>query len=406
MTSPAIRSMGVFPSQRIHQLIRDGAVYADREGIDLAGQVQPASIDLSLGTKAYRLQASFLPQADTVAQRVEELSMYEVDLTQGAILERGAVYLIPLNERLALPAHVRAKANPKSSTGRLDIFTRVITDHCARFEEIVPGYRGGLFMEVVPRSFTVKVRTGQRLNQLRFYDMTDGGMSASIRELEIMSRLEFAQGQELQDLYNQRELLCDGEGRFIGAPDRHLGADGLLMGVNLGGDDDTVIGYKTKKNSKALDLDRIGAYRAEDYWEALHPPRRGRLILEPEEFYIFASKERIRIPLEYASEMVEFDAGTGELRTHYAGFFDPGFGHGAHGEIRGTKAVLEVRPHDVPFIIEDGQILFKMKYEAMTSAPLIHYGAAIGSNYHDQELRLSKLFIKTGAPLPSGAGKI
>ncbi len=392
--------MGVFPSQRIHQLIAGGAITADRAGVDLASQVQPASIDLSLGPKAFRLQASFLPQSDTVAQGVAELSMYEIDLTQGAILERGAVYLIPLNERLSLPPHIRAKANPKSSTGRLDIFTRVITDHCARFEEIAPGYQGELFMEVVPRSFTVKVRTGQRLNQLRFYDMTASGSTASIRELEIMSRLEFSQGQELQDLYNQKELLCNGDGHFIGAPDRHLGADGLLMGINLGGDDDTIIGYKTKKNSKALDLDRVGAYRAEDYWEAIHPPRGGRLILEPEEFYIFASKERIRIPLEYASEMVEFDAGTGELRTHYAGFFDPGFGHGAHGEVRGTKAVLEVRPHDVPFIIEDGQILFKMKYEAMTDAPQIHYGEAIGSNYHDQELRLSKLFMKVAAPLP------
>jgi dCTP deaminase len=395
MTNPNLRPKGVLPSQRIHELIAEKAICSPIVGEAIARQVQPASLDLTLGLTAYRLQASFLPQSATVAERLTDLTMYEIDLTGGAILERGAVYLIPLNEILTLPSHVRAKANPKSSTGRLDIFTRVIADHSGRFEEVAPGYHGRLYLEVVPRSFTVKVETGQRLNQLRFHDMVggDGGPASSL-DLDIMSRLEFVQGQDLQELYDGLELLCDDRGEFIGAAERHLGADGLLMGVNLADDEGEVIGYKTKKNSKALDLNRVGEYRADDFWEAITPPKNGRLILEPEEFYIFASKERIRIPLNYASEMVEFDAGSGELRTHYAGFFDPGFGYGGDGSVRGTKAVLEVRPHDVPFIIEDGQILFKMKYESMCEPPSIHYGAEIGSSYHDQNLRLSKLFVK------------
>lgn len=376
---------GVLHAARIEELIAGGQIAvlgANKAGkrdlpIDTAIQVQPASLDLRLGHVAYRLQSSFLPQQHTVQERMSDLVMYEVDLDKGGILEREAVYLIPLMESLDLPSGVMGKTNPKSSTGRLDVFTRVITDYSARFEDIEPGYRGPLYLEVVPRSFTVKVRSGMRLNQIRlFYKDT-----------------EPVRGEELKARYRRDALLFTDSGRFLDL-DAQVRFDGVLMGIDLTtpNGNGNPIGYRARKNSQVIDLDRVGAYDADDFWDPIMPRKNGRLILEPEEFYIFASKERIRVPLSCAAEMVEFDAGSGELRTHYAGFFDPGFGYGRAGEINGTKAVLEVRPHDVPFIIEDGQILFKMKYERMVAEPTIWYGAEIGSNYHNQTLRLAKQF--------------
>ncbi|MBI4828195.1 MAG: 2'-deoxycytidine 5'-triphosphate deaminase [Nitrospinae bacterium] len=373
---------GVLPAADLTGLIDEGRIVHTTGGItpdhiDRAVQIQPASIDLRLGHVAYRLQSSFLPQQHLVQDRMQDLIMYKVDLNEGGILEREAVYLIPLVESLRLPSNIKGKTNPKSSTGRLDIFTRVITDCSNRFEDIAPGYAGHLYLEVVPRSFTVKVRTGMRLNQLRLFYVDT----------------EPIQGQELRERYLNDQMLYTDDGEVF---DSELAArfDGVLMGVDLTAPngEGAPIGYRARKNSQVIDLDRVGAYDADDFWDPIMPPKSGRLILEPEEFYIFASKERIRVPLSCAAEMVEFDAGSGELRTHYAGFFDPGFGYGRAGEIKGTKAVLEVRPHDVPFAIEDGQVLFKMKYERMVAEPSIWYGAEIGSNYHNQTLRLAKQF--------------
>ena len=379
---------GVLPSQSLVRLISGGAITsASAPGSGLAAQVQPASVDLRLGPVAYRLQSSFLPQSDTVTNKMSDLVMYKLALDYGAILERGAVYLIPLMEELALGSAVRGKTNPKSSTGRLDVFTRVITDNCSRFEEVSAGYRGKMYLEVVPRSFTIKVKAGQRLNQLRLFACEASGDDGRAPS----GKPGVVEG-ELSALYRTEELLFDPEGAFMAEPGMRLADDGLLMGVDLTSENGGPIGYKAKKNSHVIDLEKVAHYCADEFWEPIHPPRGGRLILEPEEFYIFASKERIRVPMSCAAEMVEFDAGSGELRTHYAGFFDPGFGYGRGGEVKGTKAVLEVRPHDVPFIIEDGQILFKMKYERMSQPPDIWYGAEIGSNYHDQVLRLAKQF--------------
>ncbi len=322
--------------------------------------------------------------------------MYEVDLDKGGILEKGAVYLIPLVESLNLDRTTMGRTNPKSSTGRLDVFTRVITDNCSRFEEIAPGYAGNLYLEVVPRSFTIKVRCGQRLNQLRLFKLNPENSMSYEGQVPLLPYNEyphdFISEKKLYDLYVKEELLCNASGKLIKGDLRHLRRDSLLMSVDLASTNSGPIGYKAKKNSQVIDLEKIAHYEADDFWEAIRPKAKGGLILEPEEFYIFASKERIRVPVNYSAEMVEFDAGSGELRTHYAGFFDPGFGYGKSGKIKGTKAVLEVRPHDVPFIIEDGQILFKMKYERMVEAPNIWYGSEIGSNYYNQSLRLSKQF--------------
>ena len=365
-------SRGTLPVQSLRKLTADGTIKSSVPVPDK--QFQPSSIDLRLGNKAYRVRSSFLPQRKKVDDLLEELFMYEVDLDENGILDKKNVYIIPLMEELHLPHELNGKTNPKSTTGRLDIFTRVVTDNGYRFDEVEPGYSGKLYLEVFPRSFTVKVKTGQSLNQLRLF-----------------CERQQVEDRELRDLYNSNVLLYGDDGVPI-APDFAIIRDGLYMRVDLKGHTSKgIIGFKARKNSSIIDLSKVGAYPASDYWEPVYAPKEGFYILEPEEFYIFASKEKVRVPVEYAAEMIEFDAGSGELRTHYAGFFDSGFGYG-YGEVKGTRSVLEVRPHDVPFRIEDGQVFFKIRYEKMSEKPQITYGADIGSNYHAQELALSKHF--------------
>ncbi|MBI5192961.1 MAG: 2'-deoxycytidine 5'-triphosphate deaminase [Nitrospirae bacterium] len=363
---------GTIPVQVLKQLVSEGVI---KSGIPvIEKQYQPSSIDLRLGNKAYRVRSSFLPQRKNVDELLNELFMYEVDLDENGILDKKNVYIIPLMEELHLPCELNGKTNPKSTTGRLDVFTRVITDKGYRFDEIEHGYSGKLYLEVFPRSFTVKVKTGQSLNQLRLF--------CDRQQVE---------DAELKNLYNANVLLFGDDGVQI-APDSAIIRDGLYMRVDLKGHTSNgIIGFKAKRNSSIIDLSKVGEYLASDYWEPVHAPKEGFYILEPEEFYIFASKEKVRVPVEYAAEMIEFDAGSGELRTHYAGFFDSGFGYG-YGEVQGTRSVLEVRPHDVPFRIEDGQVFFKIRYEKMSEKPNTTYGAGIGSNYYAQELALSKHF--------------
>lgn len=375
---------GILPYQDIQHLIAAQAIGAS-PAIE-PRQIQPASLDLRLGRKAYRLLSSFLPELSPISSRLNvldfyqsDLVMYEIDLTDGAILEKGHVYLVPLIEHLKLPRTLRARANPKSTTGRLDVFTRVVTDLNAGFDEIRAGYHGPLFLEVVPRSFAVKVRTGQSLNQIRF----------------IRGEATVAD-QALQQLHARTPLLYHNLPTKTPVSRREFRTErGLFLRIDLRGEDrvdSQIIGYRAKKNSHVIDLSKVGYYAAADFWEPLYRHRRDGLLLEPEEFYILASKERIRVPAGYAAEMVAFEAACGELRTHYAGFFDPGFGYGERGELTGTQVVLEVRPHDVPFLIHDGQTFFKVIYDRMRAAPTQLYGATLGSSYHRQGLTLSKHF--------------
>ncbi len=374
---------GILPYQDLKHLVATGAIQAD---VPIEPhQLQPASLDLRLGRKAYRLISSFLPELSDITSRLNvldfyqsDLVMYEMDLTGGAILEKGHVYLVPLLEQLALPTTLRARANPKSTTGRLDVFTRVVTDLNAGFDEIRAGYRGPLYLEVVPRSFTIKVQTGQSLNQLRLVRGQPVVSDSRLLFHHTQDRLLFHNSAEDKPLA-RREVRID---------------RGLFLRIDLQGPDhptDAIVGYRAKKNSHVIDLSKIGYYSAADFWEPLRHHRQGSLLLEPEEFYILASKERIRVPPGFAAEMVAFEAACGELRTHYAGFFDPGFGYGG-GELKGTQVVLEVRPHDVPFLIHDGQTFFKVVYERMLSRPAQVYGAALGSSYQRQGLTLSKQF--------------
>ena len=384
---PKSGKTGILPYQDLQKLVAAGSISADPAIEDR--QLQPASIDLRLGKKAYRLLSSFLPESpDTFGDQLNwvdafqsDLVMYDMDISNGAILEKGHVYLVPLLERLRLPQNIRGRTNPKSSTGRLDIFTRVITNLNVGFDEIRPGYEGPLYLEIVPRSFTIRVQTGLALNQLRLMGGRPGVCDSDLRTIHRKKPLLYQNGDP--DVPNQRV-----------APKDIRVNQGLFLGVDLHGSaerGDSIIGYRAKKNSHVIDLSKIGHYAALDYWEPILRDANGTLLLEPEEFYILASKQRIQVPPGYAAEMVAYEAACGELRTHYAGFFDPGFGV-VTGKRQGTQVVLEVRPHDVPFLIHDGQTFFKVIYEKMLSQPTQLYGSALGSSYYQQGLTLSKHF--------------
>jgi dCTP deaminase len=383
--SASPRKSGILPDSELKQLIQDGSISAD-PSIE-SGQIQPASLDLRLGTKAYRLLSSFHPERSEITTRLNvldlyksDLVMYDMDLKEGAILEKGHVYLVPLLEKLRLPKSIRGRANPKSSTGRLDIFTRMITDLNVGFDEVRPGYHGPLYLEIVPLSFTVRVQTGLALNQLR---LITGRPAVSDRQLKALHKEE-------KLLYHNDDLPIGNEP--LSSKDIRVD-NGLFLRIDLQGRSaaDDVIGYRAKKNSHVIDLSKIGNYAAKDFWEPIYRNTNDSLILEPQEFYILASKERIKVPADYATEMVAYEAACGELRTHYAGFFDPGFGVGGTSR-RGTQVVLEVRPHDVPFLIHDGQTFFKVRYERMLDIPTQLYGSSIGSSYSQQGLTLSKHF--------------
>jgi dCTP deaminase len=381
------RQHGIFPYQQLKRLIAERVIWSDDPIEDR--QIQPASLDLRLGKKAYRLLSSFLPERSEVGNRLHvmdafqaELVMYDIDLQSGAILEKGHPYLVPLLESLNLPKNLRARANPKSTTGRLDIFTRVITDLNASFDEIGAGYKGPLYLEIVPRSFAIRVSTGMSLNQIRFISGSATLSDSNIKTLHKTDPLLYHNLTEVKPLA-ARDIRTD-QGLFLKVD---------LQGKDLGQDPghETIVGYRAKKNSHIIDLSKTDYYTALEFWEPIYRHRNDSLLLEPEEFYILASKERIRVPPGYAAEMVAYEAACGELRTHYAGFFDPGFGYG-RGEIKGTQVVLEVRPHDVPFLIHDGQTFFKVVYDRMLEMPMQVYGASLGSSYQRQGLTLSKQF--------------
>jgi dCTP deaminase len=349
-------------------------ISADRE--ILADQIQPASVDLRLGSRAYRIRASFLPgRKQSVAQQLVTLKQHEFSLDGGAVLEQGCVYLVKLQERLNLPSIISAVANPKSSTGRLDVFTRLITDRSEAFDWVEAGYEGELYAEIFPRTFSVKVRTGSRLNQMRFLRRA-GRQDRYWRPAISDSKLR---------KLDRETPLVDGIAR------RATIRNGLNVGVDLrGAGRRAVIGYRALKFADVLDVDERG-YSRRDFWEPIPAPRDGRLILHPNEFYILASKERIQVPPDYAAEMIPIDPMRGEFRAHYAGFFDPGFGSTEEGEV-GSKAVLEVRTLEVPFILDDGQTIARLVYEELAERPNKLYGRGIASHYQGQGLKLSKHF--------------
>ena len=335
------------------------------------GQVQPASLDLRLGAKATRVRASFLPGPDfSVTEKLRQLALHEFPLADGAVLETGCVYIVPLIESLHLPADIAASANPKSSTGRLDVFTRVITDKARAFDKMAEGYRGPLFLEISPRTFPILVRTGSRLSQIRF------------RRGSAAARRRGARKAPRSGNCSRAEIRASSTGSRCRSTCKAT-RDGL-------------VGYRAKRYTGVIDVDRVGAYDMADFWEPIRRRERAEIVLDPAQFYILVSAEAVHVPALYAAEMVPFDPLVGEFRVHYAGFFDPGFGHGPAGG-HGSRAVLEVRSHEVPFILEHGQTIGRLVYEKMAAPPEALYGSALGSNYQAQGLKLSKHFRATSA---------
>ncbi len=361
----AERQTGILPDRDIFALMESGGLQLAQDMAER--QLQPASLDLRLGRTAYRVRASFLPGPEaTVEDKLHRLVLHEIDLTKGAVLETGCVYIVPLLERLELPETISASANPKSSTGRLDIFTRVLVDRGPEFDKVPAGYSGPLWMEVSPRTFPIVVRTGSRLSQIRF-----------------------RQGQALLSESELQELH---ETEMLVAADRaNISGGGIALSVDLRGEADGPIGYRAKHHTGLVDVDNAGGYDRGDFWEPLRMAGPGELVLDPDEFYILVSREAVHVPPRHAAEMTPFDPLVGEFRVHYAGFFDPGFGH-AHAGGKGARAVLEVRSHEVPFILEHGQIVGRLVYEHMKGLPNALYGQDLSSNYQGQGLKLSKHF--------------
>ncbi len=364
-------STGILPCQELKALVQRKEIFALEPIVD--DQFQPASLDLRLGATAYRVRASFLPGAGSVRAKLDELAMHEMDISHGAVLEKGCVYIIPLLEGVDLRHRTSALVNPKSSTGRLDIFTRLITDGGTAFDQVREQYSGMLYAEVSPRTFSVLVRKGSRLSQLRVRRgkpiASDGFMKRLQEEHGLVQPPEDGSAAPPLEIVNGVPVRVDLQGRRSGG----------------------VIGYKARSHAGLVDIDRVAHYDVAEYWEAVHAPARGGLILDPAEFYILASQEAVRVPPGYAAEMIAYDTLVGEFRVHYAGFFDPGFGHGdAGGE--GSRAVLEVRSYEVPFVLEHGQLVGRLAYERLTATPTVLYGQGAKSSYQGQGIKLSKHF--------------
>ncbi len=360
-----VRSSGILTDSDIHTLFEKNILKSERP-LD-EDQIQPASLDLRLGKKAYRVRASFLPGPDKqVIDKLEQLKLHEFDLENGAVLETGCVYIVPLLETLSLSSDLSASANPKSSTGRLDIFTRVITDHAQEFDKVTCGYHGKLYLEISPRTFPVIVRTGSRLSQIRF--------------------------RKGNSILNENELIALHKKEML-VSENHptITASGVGLSIDLTGNNKGLVGYRGKHHTGAIDVDKRNAAEVLDFWEPIYDRGSHSLILDPDEFYILVSREAVHVPPLYAAEMTPFDPLIGEFRVHYAGFFDPGFGCNEAGG-KGSRAVLEVRSHEVPFILEHGQIVGHLVYEHMLKRPNSLYGRDLGSNYQAQGLKLSKHF--------------
>ena len=362
---------GILPTKWLKNAVQAEAIFSEYTIPE--HNYQPASLDLRLGERALALQCSFLPYAGPVQYRLPDLTIAEIDIRDGAVLERNRPYLIPLLENLRLPKGIRGRTNPKSSTGRLDIFTRVITDGSPRFDDVADGYQGCMYLEVFSRSFTVKVQTGLSLNQIRLFKGNPECEPGELRRTHGQNPIFFgktgqpAQWAEIDD------------GNSIGFSVNLLGTSGF-------------VGYRAKRNSKLLDLTLTNHYQPNEFWEPVFADRGPSLILEPEEFYLLSSIESVSIPPGLAAEMTAYETAKGELRTHYAGFFDPGFGFGENGRLGGIQPVLEIRAHDVPFMVGPGQKVCTLAFEPMLESPDRWYGPMVGSSYQEAGRILSKHF--------------
>jgi dCTP deaminase len=369
----ATYTTGILPSQHIQSLIDNCNLFAS-DGLE-SDQIQPASVDLRLGTAAFRVRASFLPNRSPVERRLRDLVFHELDLTRPTLLEAGSVYVIELMEELRLPTSLWAKANPKSTTGRLDILARLITDFSSEFDYVPTSYKGKLYLEVIPRTFSVVVRQGTRLNQLRFWRGRPPASDTLLAELHESEGIVYAESSD--------------------EPTDALISKGLWVHVDLSSStgQPPIVGYRAKKSAPVIDLAKVAYYRPDDFWDPVFANDRHFIVLDANQFYILASRERIQVPPAVAAEMIGYEAKLGEFRVHYAGFFDPGFGYGM-ADARGTQAVFEVRSLGIPYVLEDGQRIARLQFERLQAVPDRVYGPEIGSSYQFQGLSLSKHFVQ------------
>ncbi|MDA1284586.1 MAG: 2'-deoxycytidine 5'-triphosphate deaminase [Proteobacteria bacterium] len=303
-------------------------------------QIQPASLDLTLSSNCYRIKASFIPNNKKVSQLIESLALSKINLNNENLLEKNCIYLCELNEHLNLNNAYSAKSNPKSTTGRLDIFTRLITDYGKEYDVVDRGYNGKLYLEIIPQSFSIIVKKGLSLNQIRFYK----------DHLIINS---FIKSQDIS-IYIKKNEIC---------------------------------AYKAIKNTSAINLNKLNHYKINDFWETIIP-KNNNFIIEKDEFYILRSLENIKIKDTIAAELEPFGDNFGNFRVHYAGFFDPGFGNNKLG----TPAVFELRAYDTPFYVENKQKVARLNFYKLIEKSINTYGKKIKSNYHNQKLKLAKQF--------------
>ena len=372
-TNLSQNKIGAFPSQFIKKMIASGEIINADEN-----NIQPAGVDLTISEEGYRMKGAFLPRKDeSVRDIIKEESLYKIDLNNP--LEKNGIYLIKLNERLNLPENIFAFSSSRSSVGRVDLQTRLIVDGYSRFDSVPAGYKGELWLQVIPKSFLIKLNFKDRLNQIRFFN----------GEAKIS-------GQEIEKIYSERKLLFDENLNFAGS-DEKISKDssgGIIMNINLDGEKSGgIVGYKNLLIDCVLDFSKNNYYDPDDFFEPVYAPKNGKLILEKESFYIFSTKEYIRVPGDLASEMVAYDIYNGEFRSHYAGFFDPGFGYGKDGKIKGRQAVLEVRSYENNFIFRDDQPICRMNFEKLINPADFIYSEEIGSHYANQSgSKLSKHF--------------
>ncbi|MBI1961207.1 MAG: 2'-deoxycytidine 5'-triphosphate deaminase [Parcubacteria group bacterium] len=367
------------PYQKIKDLIFGANPMIFSKGVISEKQIQPASLDLTLGDRVYRTSSSFLPKPnETIWEILKARTLYDFELKPGTVLEPNSSYIIPLNEYIDLAPGMYAYANPKSSIGRVGLFVRLLCDHTPRFDYIPPGYKGQLYLEVIPLDFVVKIHPHLAANQVRFRTAAEERVGES----------------DVRLAHAKHGLIFNQNGAPLPQHAISFGNGGIMLTIDL--ESRGIIGYRAKHDTtKAIDLSRVGEYEPYDFWDPILRPRSGELILVPDNFYLLATQERVSFPPEFSGEIASYDPASGEMRSHYAGFFDPGFGYGEAGSSGGTTAVLEVRAHNVPFRLTRGQIICKMEYERMLEVPEVVYSAALGSTYTGAGPKLSKHFMQT-----------
>ena len=338
-------------------------------------QIQMASIDLSLKGPVYGMRASGLPRrGETVRSRIDASAKtgYTFNLTgEDKLLSRRQTYIIPLNEGLKLPPGFAARFSPKSSTGRVDVLARILADGIPHFDSVpAEGYRGPLYLEVTPLSCDILLRSGQSLMQMRLRQ-GDSLVSAN----------------DLVTLQAEKGIVWGKDGKPIAPEKLSLAEHGLYMHVDL---DRDIVGFMARDPILAeLSFAKSDFYDPYDFWEPITRPKGGSIVLNPGRFYLLATKERVKVPSNICGDIAAYDASTGEFRTHYAGFFDPGFG-GSKPEERGTVGVMEVRGREIPFELQDNQPVCRMDFQWLDEVPNRLYGA--GNNYTGEQPSLGKFF--------------